>query len=65
MSFMVMKRRIEKIISKIAFNLDINGDVAFGHIPVCLFCDHSVFTWPVISLEGGINLFLPFRLSGL
>lgn len=35
MPFMVMKRLIKRIEVLIAFGLYINGDVAFGSIPVC------------------------------
>ena len=35
MPFMVMKRLIKRIKVQIAFGLYINGDVAFGRIPVC------------------------------
>lgn len=35
MPFMVMKRLIKRIKVQIAFGLYINGDVAFGSIPVC------------------------------
>lgn len=34
MPFMVMKRLIKRIEVQIAFGLYINGDVAFGRIPV-------------------------------